>query len=171
MVTSNLALSLLTNGRTPEALVVARRTHALQPDWTSGRFYEGLAQYHLGRFDEAVQALDGLVVEWAGSGPRLTLALAHAALGDRGTALRLADEFVQDDDPYSAGLVQLALGQRAEAESSLRRVTRWDYWPALSLHHLYPDVFAGIREDPLHGWMLRQAGQWWQREPIAPIEG
>jgi TolB-like protein/DNA-binding SARP family transcriptional activator len=170
-VTSNLALSLLTNERPAEALVVARRTHALQPDWTSGRFFEGLALYHLGRFEDAVQVLDGLVVEWAGPGPKLTFALAHAAGGDHGTARRLIDEFVRDDDAYSAGLVQLALGRRRQAESSLRNVIRWDYWPALSLHHFYPDVFAAIRGEPLHDWMLQQVEQWWRREPIALIEG
>lgn len=170
-VTSNLALSLLTNGRPAEALVVARRTHALQPDWTSGRFFEGLSLYHLGRFAEAARMLDGLVVEWAGAGPKLTLALAHAGAGDHVTARRLAGEFVQEGDAYSAGLVQLVLGRRRLAASSLRRVTRWDYWPALSLHHFYPAVFAGIRGDPLHDWMLRQVKQWWRRDPIAPIEG
>ena len=150
---------------------MAQRTHALQPDWTTGRFFEGLALYHVGRFTQAVQVLDGLVVEWAGSGPGLTLALAHAAAGDHGTARRLSDEFMAGEDHYAAGLVQLALGERRQAESSLRSVTCWDYWPALSLHHLYPDVFAAIREDPLHDWMLRQVEQWWQRDPIAPIDG
>ncbi|HSK21310.1 MAG TPA: BTAD domain-containing putative transcriptional regulator [Longimicrobiales bacterium] len=170
-VTSNVALSLITNGRPAEALVVARRTHDLQPDWTTGRFFEGLALYEIGSFAEAVRVLDGLVVEWAGSGPTLTLALAHAAAGDHGTAHRLSDEFARGEDPYAAGLVQLALGRRREAESYLRRVTCWDYWPALSLHHLYTDVFAVIREDPLHDWMLHEVEQWWQRDPIAPIEG
>lgn len=170
-VTSNVALSLITNGRAAEALVEARRTRALQPDWTTGSFFEGLALYHIGRFTEAVQVLDGLVVEWAGSGPRLTLALAHVAAGDHGTARRLCDEFVRVEDPYAAGLVHLALGERRLAESSLRCVTCWDYWPALSLHHFYPDVFATIRGDPLHAWMLHQVEQWWQRDPIAPIEG
>ena len=169
-VTSNVALSLITNGRPAEGLVVARRTYALQPDWTTGRFFEGLALYHIGRFAEAVQVLDNLIVEWAGSGPKLTLALSHAAAGDHESARRVKDEFVAGEDHYAAGLVQLALGTRHQAEASFRSVTCWDYWPALSLHHLYPDVFEVIREDPLHDWMLHQVEQWWHREPIAPIE-
>ena len=160
-VISNLALSYLTHGDYETALREARRTEELQPDWTSGPFYAGLALYHLGRNTEAIEVLRGLTVEWAGSGPALTEALACVAAGAHDRAAALLDDFERSDDAYAAGVVRLAMGQREPAFEALRRVRRWDYWPTLSLHHCYPDVLAPVRSDPLGESLYREMARAW----------
>jgi Flp pilus assembly protein TadD len=162
---SNLSLSLLTNDRPEEALREASRTRELQPDWTTGPFYEGLALYHLGRFQEAAAALRDLTVEWAGSGPRLTLALACLAAGDREGAGALLEEFEAAGDRFSVSLVRLALGERERAFEGLRQVDRWDYWPSLSMHHLYRVLLAPVRADPFYCRIRQAMDRWWGADP------
>ncbi len=146
---SNLALSLLINGRVEESLAVARRTTELQPDWTTGLFYEGLALYELGRFEEAVDVLRGLRVHWVGDGPRGALAVACAAMGNVVEARSLLEDFERLGDPFSAGLVRLALGERDAAFARFRRIERWSYWPTLAIHHFFRAALAPFRADPL----------------------
>jgi DNA-binding SARP family transcriptional activator/Flp pilus assembly protein TadD len=151
---SNLALSSLANGQPQRALQEARRVRELQPDWTSGPFYEALALYHLGRYAEASALLENLTVEWAGSGPQLTLALACVGAGDTGRARALLDTFVAGDDRYAAGVVYLALGETGRAFELLRTANCARYWPRLSLNFLYPEVLAPLRAEPLYRVML-----------------
>ncbi|HSJ23241.1 MAG TPA: BTAD domain-containing putative transcriptional regulator [Longimicrobiales bacterium] len=174
---SNLALSLMTSGNFQAGLVEARRTSRLQPDWTTGPFYEALALYHLGRPGEAVPLLRGLTVEWAGSGPALTLALALVAADTAGDTavtgataggastthevLAMLERFHRERDAFAAGVVELALGRRSEAFATLRTVRRWDYWPALAMHHFYHDVLAPLRADPLYGRLRLELDRWW----------
>jgi TolB-like protein/Tfp pilus assembly protein PilF len=158
---SNLALSLITNGKLEAGLVEARRTARLQPDWSSGPFYEALALYHLGRAEEAIHLLRGLKVEWAGSGSELTLALACTAAGEDGEAAALLGRFRAVGDAFAAGVVELSLGPPEAAFRTLQSVQRWDYWPALALHHLYTDVLAPLRANPLYGRLCREAERWW----------
>ena len=164
--TSNLALSLLINGHLEESLAMARRTTALQPDWTTGRFIEGLALYELGRFEEAAEVLRGLRVEWVDDGPRAAFAVACAAMGNVVEARSLLEDFERLGAPFSAGLVRLALGERDAAFAHFRQIERWSYWPTLALHHFFRATLAPLRSDPLFGalkadmaaaWGLRSA--------------
>lgn len=168
---SNRSLALLTNGDAAGALGEARRTRELQPDWSTGAFYEGLALYHLGRYAESIGVLRNLTVQWAGSGPRLTLALAYVADGAEAPARELLSSFQEVGDGFSAGLVLLALGQEQPALNALRSVTRWDYWPTLAMHHFYPALLRPIRADPLHRRLRREMDREWGSKPGTGIGG
>jgi TolB-like protein/two-component SAPR family response regulator len=150
---SNLSLSWLANGDAHAALREASRVRDMQPDWTSGHFYQALALYHLGRFTEAIAVLEDLTVEWAGSGAELTLALAAAASGDRDHARGLLSRFTANDDHYAAGVVHLALGETKRAFELFEIADCSTYWPQLSLNFFYPDVLAPLRAHPLFSRM------------------
>jgi tetratricopeptide (TPR) repeat protein len=165
---SNLSLSHLTNGDFQQALDEARRLREIQPDWSTGLLLEGMALYHAGRPTEAVSVLDGLVVEWAGSGPQVTAALARAAAGDAAGARSALAGFERDDDWFAAGLVHLALGDRGSAFDRFRRVTEWSYWPTLSLHHFYPELLAPLRSDALYQQMITAMERSWAVESSGP---
>ena len=165
---SNLFLGYLSNREYRAALDEARRERELGSAWTTGPFYEALAHLHLGRTGDAIQILEGLSAPWAGKGPRASLALAHAAGGDEGAARRILSEFDEDEDAFACGLVLAALGEEEPAWEAFQRVQRWDDWPTLSVHHLYPSVLDPFREDARfqeiqdqvhHGWRLEPRGE------------
>ncbi len=162
---SNLSLSYLVNGENEKALAEARRAHEIQSSFTTGRFYEGLALYHLGRFTEAKSVLRNLAAPWAGSGPRATLALAHVASGDSAGARELLARIEEVADPFAAGLVHAALGEEEDAFDAIRRVNRWSDWPTLSVRHFYRDVWGPLRDDPRYQELLREVDRTWGLEP------
>ncbi|HET8818700.1 MAG TPA: tetratricopeptide repeat protein, partial [Xanthomonadaceae bacterium] len=142
---SNLAISHLANGLHEQALLEARRIRELAPGWTSGAFYEGLALYNLGRHREAQSVLQGLGVEWAGSGPQATLALACIGSGDVGRARELQAALAANDEHFSVGLVHAALGDTPAAFEAFGQVEDWGaYWPTLAMHQYFRDVVAGL---------------------------
>lgn len=151
---SNLALSHLVNGAPDKAVLEARHAHELQPEWSTPALYEALPLYHMGRYPEAIALLEGLDVEWAGSGAPLTLALASAAHGNESRARELLEGFDQEGDDFAAGLTHLALGETQRGLARLRTADCASYWPTLSLHHFYPQVLAPLRADPLYQRLL-----------------
>jgi TolB-like protein/Tfp pilus assembly protein PilF len=165
---SNLAATLMTNGQTEQALAESRRTRELGPGWTTGAFYEGLALYRLGRFDEAQSALQGLVVEWVGAGPRCALALACAGSGNSARVGRLQADLQKDGEWFSVGLVHVALGDVDAAFDAFEQVADWGaYWPTLAVHGYFPDLmgalegdarFRGMRANIHRAWGLEADG-------------
>jgi TolB-like protein len=158
---SNLALSQLENGQAGAALREARCARDLQPDWDTAAFYEGLALYHLERFAEARRVLEGLVVPWAGSGPKVTLALSHLALHEGSRAREMLAEFSRQEDRFAVGLLRAALGEQDGAFESLMEETDWDYWPVFAVHHFYPRVLGPLRGDPRFGRVREKAKRSW----------
>jgi TolB-like protein len=162
---SNLSLSYLTTGDYENALVEAHRGHEIQTSWGTGRFYEGLSLYHLGRFTEAKSVLQNLEVPWAGSGPLATLALVYVASGDRAEARELLAQIVESGDPFAAGLIHAALGEEDDAFDAFQRVSPWGDWPVLSVHHLYKEVWGPLRDDPRYEEVVMEVNRSWGMEP------
>ena len=162
---SNLSLSYLSNGEWRKALVEARHVGRLQPDWTTGPFYEGLAQYHLGRYTEAKSALGNLSVPWAGEGPLVTLALAHVATEDNASARELQARLEEMDELFDVGLIHAAFGEEEEAFEAFGRIDRWDYWPTLSARYFFPHVLGPLREDPRFDHLLSELNRSWGLNP------
>lgn len=158
---SNLALSLLENGHAGAALREARCARDLQPDWDTPAFYQGLALYHLDRFAEARRVLEGLLVPWAGSGPKVTLALTHLALHEESRAREMLAEFAQEKDRFAVGLLRAALGEPDRAFEAFLEGTDWGYWPVFSVHHFYPRVLGPLRKDPRFSEVLEKAKRSW----------
>ena len=158
---SNLSLSYLTNGESEKALVESRRMLEIQPAWGTGRFYEGLTLYELGRFVEAASVLEGVSTPWAGPGPDATLALARLAGADTATALSLLTRIRELGDPFAAGLVLAAMGEEEAAFEAFRSVDHWADWPTLAVHHLYRNVWAPLSDDPRYDELVGVvAGAW-----------
>jgi len=161
---SNLSLSYLANGDYEIALAEARRVDELQTSWGTGRFYEGLALFHLGRFADAVTVLKDLAVPWAGSGPSATLALAHVAAGDTTEARKLLAQIKDSGDSFAAGLVHAALGEEDEAFDAFQAASPLSDWPILSVHHLYMDVWGPLQGDLRYQELVRGVDRDWELE-------
>jgi len=162
---SNLSQSYLVNGDYEKALAEARRVDEIQTSWGTGRFYEGLSLYHLGRFAEAKSVLENLAVPWAGSGPLATLALAHVASGDTAEARDLLARIEGSGNQFAAGLVHAALGEEDDAFDAFQRVSRWSEWPTLSVHHFYEDVLRPLQDDPRYEGLVSEVDRSWGLAP------
>jgi len=159
---SNLSLSSLIVGDAERALAEARRAGEIAPEFTTGHFYEALALYHLGRFREAAEILDGLPVAWAGSGPESTLALAYIAAGNDERGREMLREFERRGDRFSAGLVHAALGDHRRALARFREFDGWNQdWPALAVHHFFQDVLDPLRAEPAFAEIVRRIDRAW----------
>lgn len=158
---SNLSLSYLVNGQRQKALAEARREQELGSTWGTGRFYEALALYEIGRFSEAAAALDGVSAAWAGEGPLATRALALAAAGERAEAEKILHRLDTTGDRFAAGLVRAALGSTEEAFDAFSQAEPLSHWPSLAIRHLYQDVWSRLHGDPRYDVLRRRVDATW----------
>lgn len=147
-VVSNLALALMANGEFDEALDVVNRLRLLMPDWPTTSFYEALARYHIGEHEEVLRLLEGVTVEWAGSGAESLFALSLIAVGDIETANEQAAELEEEGALFDAALIQAGLGNPVRALELLERITEWGHWPAIATHQFYPQIMDELKNDP-----------------------
>lgn len=158
---SNLALGHLINGDFRRALEESQRIRQLQSDWSTTVFYESLSLYHLGRYGDAIERLENLEVPWAGQGPAATLALARLASGDTTGANALLSELEAAGSPFDVGIVRAGLGETGAALEAFERVDRWEYWPSIAIHHLFPNVLDSVRADARYAGVMDRARRSW----------
>jgi TolB-like protein len=161
----NFALTRLMRGEFGLALDTLRPDNNLIQDWPTNRFYEGVVLYHMGRYPEAIEVLDGLSIPWAGRGPEATLALAHAASGNVEIASRILSELEKADaHAFLTGLVHASLGESEAALADIDSIDNWTAdadWPVLSARYLYPKVLDPLRSDPRYDRLLRSIDRAW----------
>jgi len=161
----NLALGHLIRHEPEQALVVIREKRELLPEWSTLNFYEGVILYHLGRYDEAIELLDGLSIAWAGEGPLATTALAHAAAGRDQAAhdiLQLLNR--QEAHPFLVGLVHLALNENEAAFAAFELAEDWRIgadWPILAARYLFPELLGPARADARFRELLQRIDRTW----------
>jgi TolB-like protein/tetratricopeptide (TPR) repeat protein len=158
---NHVSQSRLANGDPEEAFEVARRSLAIQPEFSTTAFYTALALYALRRFRETASIVETLVVPWAGAGPRCLWALAELASGNVAAARETLTAMEERGDTASAALLHAALGERDQAFAVFSATTDWDYWPALFVHHFFPDVLGPLRSDPRWQEILRNVARDW----------
>jgi len=142
---SNLSFSYLQTGQLEEALIEARRTIDLEPSWATATFYEALALYEMGSYQEAAKLLENLSVPWAGQGPLATLGLCHLALGKKAEASKLEKGFYDKGQYFASGLLSIARGELDEGIEKFLKIEEWDYWPSISFFSLYPAILDDVR--------------------------
>ena len=158
---SNLTLSFLTNGDFEKALAQSRHNQTILPSWPTAKFYEGLALYHLGRFTEVQALLENVNVDWTDYGAESLLALSLLAAGDEAGARDVLASFEDSGDPFSAGLVYLALGETEEAFARFERVTEWHAWPVLAMRYFFPEVLGPQADNPRYQEFFREVAADW----------
>lgn len=163
----NLGISYLINGQAERALEEARRSHAWVPEYATGEFIEGLILYEMGRCAEAVDALEGVAVPWAGSGPQTVVALSLIGQGDGDAAAELADEMQGGESAFEVGVLRAALGETDAAFAAFDRVGfggvdhRESYWPTIAVRYLFREVWDRIQDDPRYGDLRRRLDRSW----------
>lgn len=158
---SNLAFSYLANGDLDRALSEARHDRELGSAWGTGKFYEGLTLYELGRFEEAEPVLRDLRAPWAGQGPRATWALTLVALGDRTRAHAVQEEFEAAGESFAVGLIHAALGNVDAAFAAFGCEERWGHWPTLAVRHLYRELWGPLRGDVRYDRLVHELYRNW----------
>lgn len=153
---TNLAL-----GNLEAALRAAQKTREVNEDedYKTGRLYEGLALYHLERYEDAQEVLTSLSVPWTGTGAEVTLLLTHVKRGHDAEAEALFSELKRSGDRFAIGLAHAALGRTDEAFAAFEGIEEWGYWPTLALRYYFPDVLGPLREQPRFESLIRRVNQ------------
>lgn len=159
---SNLALANLSAGNYQQALRDAEHTLEVLPKWPTGRFYEGLARYHLGQYEKATGNLKDLEVEWAASGAAAAHAVALVAADDSDAAESILAKVGTTDDVFSSALILASLGSHDAALVKLEKIDNWSAWPTLAMRYYYPDVFGPIRADPRYSKIIQKINVSWK---------
>lgn len=167
---SNLSASSITTGDWGRAVAEAKRGEELEPAWATPTFYKGVALYHLQRFEECIEALDGLDAPWSGQGAQATVALAHAGAGRAAVARNTLSQFETEGAHFAAGLVHAALGDMDRAFAAFAEITYWDDWPTLAAFHYYPDVLGPVRADARWASVVHSLKRDRGIAPSAPVE-
>jgi DNA-binding SARP family transcriptional activator len=162
----NLAFSYLINGDFENAQTKIDEVRKLQPDWTTGIFYEGIILYHLEKYDQAGNLLKELSVEWAGEGPRATYALANIAMGNLSEAAHQIELCLKGGDYFAAGLIQAALGDIEKAYMSLEQIETWSEWPTHALYFLYPEIVSRLKRDHRFQQVYDSLQTQWGLKPV-----
>ena len=158
---SNLTLSYLATGDYEKALAQSLHNQTVLPSWPTAQFYEALALYHLGRFEEVQARLKGVNVDWTDSGAESTLALAYIASGNEVAARELLALMEHAKDPFSTGLVYAALGENEKALAIFEQIERWNTWPPLAMRHFFPNVLGSLAETPQYKTLFEKMRKDW----------
>jgi len=158
---SNLTLSYLANGDYSKALAQSLHNQTVLPSWPTAQLYEGLALYHLGRFEEVQARLKGVNVDWTDSGAESVLALAYIASGNEVAAREILALMEYTEDPFSTGLVYAALGENEKAFVNFEQIERWNTWPPLAMWHFFPNVLGPLAETPRYQALFKKMRKDW----------
>ncbi len=143
----NLALAAMANGQFERGLQEARRMQTIEPTYSTGRFYEGIARYHLGDLEGARPLFEDLVVQWTGSGPMSALAVIAARRGEVERARAILATLEEQQDLFGAGLILAALGEHEAAFAAFDESTDLGFWPVWSMRYFFPAVLSPMRQD------------------------
>jgi TolB-like protein/Tfp pilus assembly protein PilF len=158
---------LLAAGDAERALAEARSARALQLEFAVPLFIEGLSLYHLGRFPEALFALEEAqsLVNAGGSPSRsevdTVLALTRLAAGDDSGARALSAPAASSGDAFSAGLVRAALGDHDAAVAAFESVGTWGAISTPLFRYSFPDVLGPVRGSDRHAAIMRDVNRSW----------
>lgn len=158
---SNLSFSLLQNGNIESALQEAKRTHELEPNWSTPQFYEALAYYELKSYQKSADLLYQLEVPWAGQGPLATWGLSCLALGYTEKTEHLANKFFNDGQYFASGLMLLGLGEYEKGISRIVQEKEWDYWSSIAFFSLYPELLGQVRKSAEAGKLIKKVYKAW----------
>lgn len=161
---SNLSLSLLACGDFVKSRREANRVVQLQPEWSTGHFYEGVACYHIEDYQKTIELLEDLEVRWAGYGPLLTLIMAYIKTEEREKALLLSKQLKGEKGIFSRAIIKATLGEFDSALSLLKSNEYWGYWELLALHHFYSKELGPVRDSEDFKKIVKKAKLSWKWE-------
>lgn len=157
----NLSFSCMVNGDHDSALQYAEEAYDLQPTWPTTLFYQGLFQYHQGRYREAGEFVKNLSVPWTGEGPQALLALSEKKTGNLESAERFLTKCKKQNDHFHAGLMYAAFGEKQKALNKFKEVKTWTPWPTQAMYYLFPGTLQDIRTEPGYGEILNNLKRSW----------
>lgn len=162
------AEALLASGRPRDALREAAHARDLQPSYGLAHFVEALVLHHLGRLEEAAEALDRSLDRLSPGGTpthaevRALQAVVLAARGDPAGAREQLALIRRSGHAFSEGLVLAALGETDAAFDAFARVADWTSFANDHARYFFPRVLGPLRADPRYAGVLGAADRVWR---------
>jgi TolB-like protein/Flp pilus assembly protein TadD len=157
----------MAGGRYEMALEQVKSARQMQPEFALNHLMEGLALYHLGRFSEALFALEeSLMLSRPDGTPSKTeiqcvLGLTYAAAGNETEFQKLHHSLENSNDQFSAGMMEAVLGNTEKALVRFEAVGEWGYFSTAYLRYFFPDILGPIRANDRFSKLLTKVESDW----------
>ncbi len=157
----------MAGGRYEMALEQVKSARQMQPEFALNHLMEGLALYHLGRFSEAIFALEeSLTLARPDGSPAKTeiqcvLGLTHAAAGNESEFQKMQQNIEGNDDLFSTGMMQAVLGNTEKALDNFEGIEKWGYFSTAYLRYFFPSVLGPIRGKSRFSKLLTKVERDW----------
>src|SRR5262249_45574379 len=156
-----IGLTMINARRYDEAITQLKRAVALDPGFPLSHFALGTAYDAKGMREDAIASYRKALSIFADANTKAMLARALAKSGQRGEAIRLRDQVIQESSRSYVGAEYLAiiygaLGDKDSAFASLEKAfaARSPFAILFAVDPAYDD----LRDDPRFGSLLRRAG-------------
>jgi len=157
---SQLARALYLSSRFDDAIVQARKTVELYPDFPSGYIFLGQSLIQKGKFSEGIQALEKATNLSNRSEPLAALGRGYAMAGRIRDALDVIEQlkaFPNRTTTYQVATVYAGLGDRQHALEWLQ-VAYEESDPLLALRLRVDPAFEGLHAEPRFKDLLQRLG-------------
>jgi tetratricopeptide (TPR) repeat protein len=157
----------MAKGQYEMALKQVKSARQMQPEFELNHMMEGLALYHLGRFSEAIFALEeSLTLARPDGTPAKTeiqcvLGLTHAAAGNESEFQKMHRTIEDNDDLFSSGMMQAVLGNTGKALDNFEEVSEWGYFSTAFLRYFFPKILGPIRNESRYSNLLTKVESDW----------
>ncbi len=158
---ANLAVALIGAGDPESALAESRRVLQTHPEFDYARWTQGLALFHLHRFEEARTAMADLGESWAVTWPITATVLAAALEGNVEQARQLLPDVDETGNPFNAGLVQAALGEADAAFEAFAVAHPLSWSESLFVRYPPPGSLSPIEDDPRYAAFISELDRSW----------
>jgi TolB-like protein/Flp pilus assembly protein TadD len=154
-------------GRYEMALEQVKSARQMQPEFELNHLMEGLALYHLGRFSEAIFALEeSLSLARSDGTPAMTeiqcvLGLTKSAAGNEAEFKEMYRSIRDNNDLFSSGMMQAVLGNTEKALDIFDDVAEWGYFTTAYLRYFFPNVLDPIRSNKRYSSLLDKVESDW----------
>jgi TolB-like protein/Tfp pilus assembly protein PilF len=163
-----LATVLLAACEYQKALEQTILARAIQPEFGIPYYLEGLAQFHLKNYDEAVfalnEALKLLNTEGALSKNDIlfVIALINQINGESVKVEEFLNSVEMEKDYITSGLIYACMNKTDKAFKEFEKTEQWGPFPTAVIRYLFPGFLKPLREDPRYSFIMQKVNKSWQ---------
>lgn len=162
-----LGAVLLADGEYQKALEHTILARSIQPEFGIPYYFEGLALFHLQKYDEAAFALnEALKLHHTGGALSkndilFVLALIDHMHGEADKVEEFQKSAELNKDYISTGFLYACINRQNQAIKEFEKAEKWGAFPTTVIRYLFPDLLGPLREDVRYSSVIEKVNRSW----------